>query len=729
MNNVAILQENKIFIPADEQQPLLNRVEADITIYHPIAITELKQVFHNSSTENIEGIYQFSLPKESGFIAFETILNGKSYKGVVKASREAESNYEAAISEGNTAILLEQLGEGIFQINIGNLAPNDKVEFKLTIATMLEQSSKFARYYLPTVIAPKYGNNPYKDFHGLTNDFFAEYQFIAKISVGDELVNQKMTSQLKLKEENIEGQYSVDGFLDQDFTLTFSLPYNMTAKALYAKQDNEYCAIASFPTQIELPEKPANVQVVVDCSGSMSGRSIGQVKTGLTKLFTLFDDNDKVNLIKFGSHVEQVVEQWQLFEGKAKSHLRRSISSLNADMGGTELFHAVSKAIENAKAVPNAEILLLTDGEVWGDENKVESLVNQAVKAECRISVIGLGNSVNESFLNTLASRTHGELCLINPSENTVAKVELFLKQMKAAKGSQKVSVDFEATWQKASNKCLNYGVSNAFFMTEESLGDKASSEQAYAEQSQYIEVQWQLLEGIKGQALKAIVANQRMLASDRALQCSLAEKYQQVSEFTSFIMVAERDEKSLEQMPRVEHIPQMLSVCDSSMACASYEMDNYLDVPAFLRKSADGDFFQDSVVSERVSNTFSKIKNFCFGEKDEEFESNIPKLLVAIDELVGVKGDEIAYTDIQELTEDFISSSRVAEFLELFEHINIDFQQAYLAEFLLILNEQNGRSFSINAEGVLQKIVSKLNDEFVLEQDKIDEMLDIIIE
>ena len=729
MNNVVTLQENKIFSPDDKQLSLLSCVEADITITHPFAITELKQIFQNTSTRNIEGIYQFPLPKESGFIAFETILNGTSYKGVVKANKEAESNYEEAISEGNTAILLARLGEGIFQINVGNLAPNDKVEFKLTIATMLEQSSKYARYYLPTVIAPKYGRNPFKDFHGLTNNFFAEYQFLAKITVDEDLVSQKISSPLQLNETDKEGQYFVDGFLDQDFTLTLSLPNNIPAKALYAEQDNEYCGIASFPTQITLPEKPANVQVVVDCSGSMTGRSIEQVKIGLTKLFNFFDNKDKVNLIKFGSHLEQVIEEWQSFEGKAKSQLRRSISMLNADMGGTELFHALSKAIENAKAVPNAEILLLTDGEVWGDEKKVNTLINHAIKAECRISVIGLGSSVNESFLNTIASRTHGELCLINPSENTAAKVELFLKQMKTMKGSQKLTVGFEPSWQKISNKCLNYGVSNAFFMAQESLADKVYSEQTYAEQSQEIEVQWQLLDGIKAQALKAIVANQRMLTSDSELQCSLAEKYQQVSEFTSFIMVAERDKTVLGQMPKIEHIPQMLSVCESSMSYVSHDMDNYLDIPMFMRKRADGEFLQDSIVAQKVSSTFSKIKNFCFGDKEEKSKLNIPKLLKSVSELVELKGDEITYQHLNELRKKSISGYILNELTELFSLLEKDLQQAYFAELLLILNEQHGSVLSIGAEQTLQKILSKLDDEFVLEQEKIDDMLKLIIE
>lgn len=728
MNNVTTLQENKKLIPANEQQSLLNRVEANITIYHPIAITELKQIFQNSSTESIEGIYQFPLPKESGFIAFETILNGTSYKGIVKASDEAESNYEEAISEGNTAILLEQLGEGIFQVNVGNLAPDDKVEFKLTIATMLEQSSKYARYYLPTVIAPKYGKNPYKEFHGLTNDFFAEYQFLAKISVDEGLVNQKISSPLKLKEESVEGKYCVDGFLDQDFTMTFALPYSMSAKALYAEQDGEYCGIASFPTQVELPEKPANVQVVVDCSGSMGGRSIEQVKLGLTQLFNHFDNNDKVNLIKFGSHIEQVVDQWQSFEGKAKSQLRQCVSMLNADMGGTELFQAVSKAINNAKEVSNAEILLLTDGEVWGDKSKVDSLVNLAIKAECRISVIGLGNSVNEAFLNTLASKTHGELCLINPSENTAAKVELFLKQMKVVKGLQKITVDFEPSWKKIPKKCLSYGVSNAFFMAKESLQERITNEQTYAEQSHKIDAHWQLLKGIKAQAIKAIVANQRLLTSDRKLQCHLAKKYQQVSEFTSFILVAERDEKSLEQMPKVEHIPQMLSVCESSMACVSYDMDFCLDIPEFLRKSANSDVNEDNTVADNVSNAFDKVKNFCFGRDDED-ELSIPELLKSLNELVERNGSDVTYLHLSELNEKLLPEYIRIEINELLEKLEQDLQQAYFAEFLLVLNERSGRVFSLNSEDILQKIVSKLNDEFVLEQDEIDDMLNLLID
>lgn len=69
-------------------------------------------------------------------------------------------------------------------------------------------------------------------------------------------------------------------------------------------------------------------------------------------------------------------------------------------MGGTEIGQAVAAAVKNpGSGKISKELLLITDGEVWEWE-KVTSL---AAKSGFRFFTVGVGSSVSEAFVQSLA--------------------------------------------------------------------------------------------------------------------------------------------------------------------------------------------------------------------------------------------------------------------------------------------------------------------------------------
>ena len=82
----------------------------------------------------------------------------KELKGVVIEKSEAEDRYEDAITDGDTAIMLEQVDPGLYTMNVGNLQPEDTIEISITYAELFKWRDNSLRFFLPTTIAPRYGD-------------------------------------------------------------------------------------------------------------------------------------------------------------------------------------------------------------------------------------------------------------------------------------------------------------------------------------------------------------------------------------------------------------------------------------------------------------------------------------------------------------------------------------------------------------------------------------------
>ena len=100
---------------------------------------------------------------------------------------------------------------------------------------------------------------------------------------------------------------------------------------------------------------------------------------------------------------------------------------LDADMGGTEIGQAVAAAIKGK--IPgkmSKDALLITDGEVW-DWEKVTAM---AAKSGVRFFTVGVGSSVSEAFVQTLADATGGACELVSPNEDMAEKIVRHFKRI-----------------------------------------------------------------------------------------------------------------------------------------------------------------------------------------------------------------------------------------------------------------------------------------------------------
>ncbi len=140
---------------------------------------------------------------------------------------------------------------------------------------------------------------------------------------------------------------------------------------------------------------PVAVKLLVDCSGSMAGDSIASAKQALHKVLEQLDPGDRFTLSRFGSQVGHSRPRLANADENATRSAADTISKLDADMGGTEMEKALLSTFALGTGEEPADVLLITDGEIW----KTETLVEVARRSSHRIFAVGVGSSPAESLL------------------------------------------------------------------------------------------------------------------------------------------------------------------------------------------------------------------------------------------------------------------------------------------------------------------------------------------
>jgi Ca-activated chloride channel family protein len=262
---------------AGEKMPLLG-VTARGILSGELFELEVEQRYRNNDDKNIEAIYTFPLASRAVLLGIEFELNGKKLAGTAVEKEQAERKYEKAIDKGNTAILLEKSGEGLYTINLGNLMAGEEAVVRYRYAEPLVWEQGQLRLVIPTAIAPRYGNPESAGLlpHQIPEvDLGVSYPFTLSIDVFGDLAKGNIASPSHaLSVTAIEDGVRLalnKGWLDRDFILTMAA--TGTSKLSIVQDGEQWIAMATFcPSMPDNDTRlPVTLRLVIDCSGSMAG--------------------------------------------------------------------------------------------------------------------------------------------------------------------------------------------------------------------------------------------------------------------------------------------------------------------------------------------------------------------------------------------------------------------------------------------------------------------------
>jgi Ca-activated chloride channel family protein len=173
-------------------------------------------------------------------------------------------------------------------------------------------------------------------------------------------------------------------------------------------------------TDLPTSRLPLNICLVLDRSTSMQGMRLQQVKEGTRQIIDRLNPEDSLSLVVFSDRAE-VILQSQKNVDKA---MAKSIASTIQPSGGTEMLQGLMAGLQELERNRSKEsvnhLILLTDGQTYGDETGCLEKAEWAGRHQISLSTMGIGSDWNENLLDQMATLSGGTSVYIDSPRKVV---------------------------------------------------------------------------------------------------------------------------------------------------------------------------------------------------------------------------------------------------------------------------------------------------------------------
>lgn len=391
-------------------------------------------------------------------MSFECTIGQKVIKGVVKERTEAKKDFDAAVRRGEKAGLVEQSQDAtdVFTTSLGNIGAGEAVTVNITFLGELAHDAELdgLRYTLPTSVAPRYPLDKTVSTTQASQNIRTSTSTKLSITVDVDMALGKSIKSIQSSSHPISvnigtltnssepsslqkasGSLSLDSTaLDKDFVLHV-VANNLGDPAAVLEEHstipNRRALLTSLVPRFSLPNDKPEVVFVCDRSGSMGG---GVKIPNLVSALEIFLKSLPVgllfNICSFGSRFEFRWGQSQSYNQDSLDEALKYVKGFDADFGGTEMLDPIRDAFARRAQDRNLEVFVLTDGEVWNQDNLFD-LINKSVvdsQGAIRLFSLGIGKDASSSLVNGIARAGNGFSQFVGENEKMNKKVVRMLK-------------------------------------------------------------------------------------------------------------------------------------------------------------------------------------------------------------------------------------------------------------------------------------------------------------
>jgi len=565
--------------------PVQMSSDIEIEVNDLLVKTRMIQTFTNTSDEPIEAIHSIPVPSDSTLVDFKVHKNNQTWQGTVMAKAKADQAYENAFEDGNSAFQLKRSKEDLLSLALGNLLSKETLRIKLELAFPLQWIAGQAQLYLPLVMGERYGQSNLLPEEDPENSFLAEYPLNIKLKLNGALASATVDSPSHpLISVNQANQYETKdkGLLDRDLKINFSNVSEICPSFSVNKQEGDYLGLINIVTPVDENQmaESRDILFVLDCSGSMNGTPMTQLKKVMRKLLGQMRPQDRFNLFLYGSSVESVFDEIQPVTEdnilNAKRYIRRKLS---ANLGGTETLRALLTALMSYKKSQPIDIVLITDGDIWMDQsdNQFKLVKAYAHQENVRIFPIGVGHATTEKTVKQLAEMSSGSYVLTNPNEDISFTIEAHFRRLFSE--PLNITLKTENEWHQIPTVYQGDGVQiPVWFKTQPNQIDIEIS-------STHFNESYNLTTTDDNRAFtRKWIADRRYQTLDTKEKESFAIKHQILTDKTDYLIELTRSEsEKTDELPSLVKVPQM-DVYESNDGHRVMSGR----IPAFLRKHSD---------------------------------------------------------------------------------------------------------------------------------------------
>ena len=553
-------------VTAGANFPLKSK-SVDAKLSGPMGYVTLVQVYQNEGKEPIEGVYTFPGSTRSAVHHSTVTIGDEVIEAKIQKREEAERQYSAALTQGKTASLLNQLRPNVFEQRVGNIMPGDSVKVSLTYSEELAHEDGRYRFVIPAVVGPRFnGENRESRRFPLISYLKNEDKGSVPVSIqvaiegGSSVKNLKTNAHspiVKTTEVGANVTFSTERF-DKDFEVSYGLEESdiNSGLLLHRDQDENFFLLTVQPPR-ELHDEivlPREYDFVLDVSGSMNGYPLDTAKKFLTSLLGRLNARDTFN-ISFFANGSRKLSSIPL--AVTPANIKFAISEIDRTngAGGTELLGALTDLFaqsSNPSLDRSRSIIVITDGYVTVEKEAFDLIRQNLGKAN--LFAFGIGHSVNRFLIEGLAHVGHGKPFVVSTETEAEAVVQEFIETAQSPVLTD-VSVSFSGF--------------DAYAVEPKSVPTLFKNQPLYiygkwnGEPRGFVEVQGMSTQGVyrkkfelqaassfNNPALRYLWARkrlqllddyQRVGSEEEAKATELALKYSLLSNYTSFVAMSER--------------------------------------------------------------------------------------------------------------------------------------------------------------------------------------------
>lgn len=410
----------------------------------------IQHIFRSEEEKPLEVIYSFPLPRDAALRAFRITGDGFEVHSELIETEAAVEAYERGIREGSLAALARQYGDGVVNLTVGNVRPNETITVYLELLAGVELRDDGFRFRFPFTLAPAYHAGmkaarvsedegeielPPDQFGDMLlprfrKDADALHEVGFDISVLHQLPISEIGSpshSIRVKQDGASPAH-VALARERDVPnrdLVLDVRFKETASQVLsgAAGNGVRCFAAIVPSTLfgASPKTARRTVIVLDRSGSMQGAPIEQARKAIDACLAVLGEDDSFGVVAFNGAVETLHPALLMGSSENRDKARAFLRNVNA-AGGTALaagFQEAARLLNGA----SGDVLILTDGQVAG----TEEILEQARATNIRLFCLGIGSASQDRFLALLARETGGVSRFVTARERVdLPAVDLF---------------------------------------------------------------------------------------------------------------------------------------------------------------------------------------------------------------------------------------------------------------------------------------------------------------
>jgi Ca-activated chloride channel family protein len=390
---------------------------------------EVTETFVNRGGGIGEADYLFPLPKNSAFQDLRLSINGELVSGEALNAGEARRIYEEIVRRQRDPALVEWMGHGLLRTRIFPIAPGEEKKVVVRFQAVAEREGDALRvdYFRG---AKHQGNGNGDGDSRERSSFVLSYpvssSYGAPYSPTHAIVS-RINSGRRTVIVNGEG-----GEVILLVPIRRATEAAITALTYAPAREDGFALITLSPPMSRRQVTPRDVTLVLDVSGSMSGKKIVQARAAALQVLQTLSPSDRFRIIDFSTDVRTFRDELSSASGANVAAASRYIESLDAS-GSTNISGALEEALRPIETSGRLGVVLfVTDGEPTVGERNPETIASEAARrrGNRRVFSFGIGAELNAALIERLAIEGRGTAQFVRADESIERAVSIVASRL-----------------------------------------------------------------------------------------------------------------------------------------------------------------------------------------------------------------------------------------------------------------------------------------------------------